>query len=539
MKKTGIGNDILKNILLPLSSHGHETLKNLSSIDMLDTEKGEKSSVELKPSPFCFEMPNAQKEMRGWVLDVPGSLPACKLPICNQMFHGVSIAVCEIEEADILCLLQNAEKTKENLRSSITNLMKKSTKENKASWARCRPSMFSGYPSSLMQAVRDKDGSILFEKDERATLHSVPIIESDGWECELSPDGFVGFFHQWSHVHSRNRLKLYCICQSYLPNACQEFMDLVFKIGNHCSSDAVCLSEEMEWLRSCCSRNRARVIYEVCKAMNIKVATVDDYQACQFPGDPKFMAMVTTETLHHDMFPVKKKNGEYVRILNYCSETQRSYNGIACVMSPWDGVWVFQGINPFLNVAKKRICGMEDFGKSFGESVLCTSTPMISKSKIDKNIGFRFTGLKENDNIISLDVWNNNEDASGKDSDRQVCVIDQCSLSNFGGLSSDKHILNTNDLDPIVVEAYQKYMLSSQRNASGSGNVEKFKQQQASDVYYLFFDEHVFQTMVNMGWSRTSEIVKMLPVACGFYEHWLKQTQNMKDKGESIETSSS
>jgi hypothetical protein len=174
---------------------------------------------------------------------------------------------------------------------------------------------------------------------------------------------------------------------------------------------------------------------------------------------------------------------------------------------------------------------MEDFGKSFGESVLCTSTPMVSKSKIDKNIGFRFTGLKENDNIISLDVWNNNEDASGKDGDGQVCVIDQCSLSNFGGHSSDKHILNTNDLDPIVVEAYQKYMLSSQRNASGSGNVEKFKQQQASDVYYLFFDEHVFQTMVNMGWSRTSEIVKMLPVACGFYEHWLKQTQNIKDKG--------
>jgi len=529
MKKTGIGHDIIKNILLPLSLHGHETLKSLSSLDVVESndsnmDQMDQSNVELKPSPFCFEMPDVQKEIRGWVLDVPGTLSASKLPICNQMFHGVSIAVCEIEDDSILCMVQNVDQTKQRLRNSISNLMKKSTKENKASWARCRPSVFSGYPPSLMQAVRDKDGSILFEKDERATMHSVPIIESDGWECELSPDGFVGFFHVWSHVHNKNKLKLYCVCQSYLPTACQEFMDLVFKIGNHCTSDAVCLSEEMEWLRSCCSRNRARVIYEVCKDMDIKVATVDDYQACQFPGNPKLMAMVTTETLHHDMFTIKKKNSNFIRILNYCSETQRSYNGIACVMSPWDGVWVFQGINPFLNVAKRKICGMEDFGKSFGESVLCTRTPMISKDKIDKNIGFRFTGQTENENLISLNVWNDETACVANNAEKQVSLVDCPSGYGGSGLAGDKTALDTRDLDPIVIDAYQRYVQSGlQKNKKADqGNVGQSSSCRGSDVYYLFFDEHVFQAMVNRGWSRTSEIVKMIPVACGFYEHWLK-----------------
>jgi len=527
VKKTGIGNDILKNIILPLSSHGHETLKSLSSLDMttmegcVDSDHAQQSSsVKLKPSPFCFEMPDAQKEIRGWVLDVPGSLPGSKLPVCNKMFHGVSIAVCEVEESEILNMLQNASHTKLSLRNAISEIMKKSTKENKASWARCRPSVYSGYPSSLMQAVRDKDGSIVFEKDDSATLHSVPIIESDAWECEISSDGFVGFFHQWSHAHHRNKLKLYCICQSYLPTACQEFMDLVFKIGNHCTSGEVCLSEEMEWLRSCCSRNRARLIYEVCNAMKIKVATVDDYKAYQLPGNPKLLAMVTTETLHHDMFPVKADKSDCIRILNYCSETQRSYNGIACVMSPWDGIWVFQGINPFLNVAKKRICGMEDFGKSFGESVLCTSTPVVSKNKIDKNIGFRFTGSKENENLISLNLWNPGC-VDGEENEPQAYLATD--LCGHYALSSDKMLaLDSKDLDPMVVEAYQRYVCNTQKKIKDNGSLSKLKKQQVSEYYYLFFDEHVFQAMVNLGWSRSSEIIKLIPVACGFYDHWWK-----------------
>ena len=32
-----------------------------------------------------------------------------------------------------------------------------------------------------------------------------------------------------------------------------------------------------------------------------------------------------------------------VRVLNYCSDARSAFNGSLCVMSPWEGIWVFRG----------------------------------------------------------------------------------------------------------------------------------------------------------------------------------------------------
>ena len=129
-------------------------------------------------------------------------------------------------------MLQNIEETKTRLKSAIEKVVSKSNETNNASWRRCKPTTYSGYPFSLYVAKKEKDGSIVFEKDDNYSSNHVPIIDSDSWEVELSPDGFIGFYHQWSTTHLGNKLSLYCICQSYLPLACQEFADLVYKVGD-------------------------------------------------------------------------------------------------------------------------------------------------------------------------------------------------------------------------------------------------------------------------------------------------------------------
>jgi hypothetical protein len=200
------------------------------------------------------------------------------------------------------------------------------------------------------------------------------------------------------HHHERDsRLCLYVVCQSYLPRACFEFADMVHRIDDACTAGCVALSEEAQWLRNACSRNRARLIAEVCSEMGIRVPMVEDYSACPPPflsspsgegavggseeeegegGGPQqptrgrktMMALVCVETLHHDLRLVVNSSGsgsdyhsnhnhnhnnnnnqpqqlsqKKVRLLNYCAETVQAFNGVSCVMAPWEAVWVFRG----------------------------------------------------------------------------------------------------------------------------------------------------------------------------------------------------
>lgn len=378
-------------------------------------KKGERRS-EIRVSPFCHETPDNHKEVRGWVLDVPSNAPASDLPIPSNLFDGVSLVLCDTSEQEILALMQDAEKTRARLAEAVNEVMmlaslssddntydaavaattsnhhtskKNKSKKSKplkflqrASWTRCRPSINNGgIPSSLLAAFRDKEGHIVFKPDGGSCCSNNiysggggggavgPIIDSAAWAPELSPDGFVGFFFRWHEGVKENKLCLYAACQSYLPLACLEFADMVHKLEDACTADCVCLSEEAQWLRSACARNRARIIAEVCARMKINVPTVDDYSSTNPAQTP--IALISTETLHHDLFYLASATPSFsgekssetgtatnskVRLMNFCSETRSAHNGSICVMAPWDGLWVFKGLTTssegilFLNI---------------------------------------------------------------------------------------------------------------------------------------------------------------------------------------------
>lgn len=478
---------------LPMSKHGYDTLHNMSVCD--DKE------YCIRTSPFCHETIDEKKEVRGWILDMPMDAPASKIPIVENMFHGISVAQCEMNEKEILSLIQNVDATKKALGEAIENIMQNSQKE-RPTWNRCKPcGLAGGYPASLMQAFKSKDGQILFEKDSMS-VYEAPIIDSEDWRPEISPDGFVGFYHMWTQTRDGNKLILYCVCQSYLSKACHEFCEMLYKVGDICSASCVCLSEEVQWLRNLCSRNRARIIADVCRYMKIRVPTVDDYHAAT---KNKFnVAILTNETLHHDMYiSCDVANEKKVRILNYCAETRKSFNGISCVMAPTEGVWIFQGIQ---SRSSLNIAGVSDFGKPFGDLVLCTAAPKILQKNIGRNSAYTFV-LGED--ALSHQLW-----TQGKPVKNSI-------FSVVPNTESKSMFLNTEGLDMLVIEAYKKSMEKKIETLEGMGVQDE--EDPMKREYYLSFDENVLNEMSKLGWPRTQGIVKLIPLACGTYSHWMRK----------------
>ena len=124
--------------LLPLSARAIGTLHSLAH-------------GELRVSPFCHEYAN---QVRGWTLDVPADASAALMPLPYNLFHGVSITLCEASEAEILHLMQDADGTRRRLGAAVHETMQVATTANqRATWARCRPSIVDGVPRSLHSAV--------------------------------------------------------------------------------------------------------------------------------------------------------------------------------------------------------------------------------------------------------------------------------------------------------------------------------------------------------------------------------------------------
>jgi len=131
------------------------------------------------------------------------------------------------------------------------------------------------------------------------------------------------------------------------------------------------------------------MIARVCKAMRIRVPVVRDYCAVnggrsllqQQDSEEELVAVITNETLHHDVCPIvvdfatkktlskkiahqgchfEPRELAMVRLLNYCCETRTAFNGVACVMAPWEGLWIFEGINPIQDLALQPLSGVSD-----------------------------------------------------------------------------------------------------------------------------------------------------------------------------------
>ena len=262
-------------------------------------------------------------EVRGWVLDVGADAPVEALPVPSNLFHGVTVVRCEATEAEALALMQSGDATRQTL-SEVAHAMACVPIAEQASWERCRPCRV---PSSLFTARRDREGRVTFEDGGHAA-----IMDGAAWTPELSPDGFVGLYFLWSN----GRLELYAACQSYLPLACAEFARMAFRLHGRCHARFVAQSEEAQWLRMACARNRARVLAKVCAAVGVRAPLIDDY--CGMDRAP--MAMALGETLHHDLLPLRDGR---VRVLNYCCVADERGESTLCCMAPWEGLWLVRG----------------------------------------------------------------------------------------------------------------------------------------------------------------------------------------------------
>lgn len=71
-----------ESVLLPLGQHPLNTLNDIG--------RAHSGSI-VRVSPFCHEHPDSQREVRGWVLDIPSDAPAHALPISFNLFDGVTV----------------------------------------------------------------------------------------------------------------------------------------------------------------------------------------------------------------------------------------------------------------------------------------------------------------------------------------------------------------------------------------------------------------------------------------------------------------
>ncbi len=510
------------NILLPLSHHAQNTLCSLSSLHSGNT---------MKLSPFCHEHPEGAHEVRGWSLDTLGSAPACSLPINCSMFDGVSIVKCDCSEVEILQLLSDAEDTRRRLGNAISQIMDHTITDEmnqlRASWRRCRPST-NGTPQSLCSAhVLLSTNNTNGEKQVNFfnTEDCVPLIDSDIWIPELSPEGFIGIYHHWNHAKTTNDTKgpsLYIICQSYLPTACLEFADMVRDLGDVCTTSDVYHSEEAQWLRHACARNRGRLIAEVCREMKIKFPAMVDYNACK-TGERTMIAISTIETLHHDLqsIPIKSMMGvgeekELIRLFNFCTSSPNS----ACVMSPWDGVWVFHGQNHqshhFLPSITPKIAEQDraslKHGKNASIYMFSTNVPetcdvldiyLKKEIKSKKKRKALSSGMVKNNNTYALEILGSIEDAQ----------------FNSQSMIQDDDIKITQSEDADVMLAYNRSvskMSSLMIDDKGVRNTNVLSKKKT----FLYFDEHVLNAMEKHGWTRSNGYTTFIPLACGLCEHW-------------------
>ena len=492
-------------LLLPLSGVGAATLHALAR---------RAEGAEMRPSPFCHEE-RGTTEVRGWVLDLPCDAPASALPLPPNLFHGVSVVQCDVSEGEALALMQHGAATRRRLAAAVKRFCAAppaaAQAPQTATWKRCRPA---GVPASLHHARRERDGQVVFGVDEDARQ----ILDGAPWAAELSPDGFVGLYFQWLD----GRLQLFAACQSYLRAACAEFAGMVHRAGEGCTAGFVCLSEEAQWLRAACARNRARILAAVCGELGIRVPYVDDYgayvvgasgasgsssetAACGGGGGgaPR-VAIVTTETLHHDLLP---RSGGGVRLFNYCCSAGGALcaQGSVCVMAPWQGLWHFRG----------------GLGAARGSAVLPTATPRLSERV--RGLSFAARPTTTRSVVVRVGTHSRHHDEDDEDDDEDAAErrrvdaqLQQLVLvagGAAGALGSGGGGGAATD-EALALAAYRRALaLTPPSTLTATVDLAR-----GAREHYLVFDETVLQHMVGLGWSRAQGVSQLVPlgvVACG------------------------
>ena len=421
-----------------------------------------------------------------------GNAPASALPVGGSLFDGISIVQCCMTEKDILALLADTSKIREQMGVAVKEIMHTVLQNpaQRATWSRCHPSN-GGHSVSLYEAAQSRDGCIAFAPSPE----SIAIMDSEKWLPELSANGFVGLFHHWHTGENGNFLCLYMACQSYLPAACLEFADLVGDMGDACTAATVVMSEETHWLRRASSRNRARIIAQVCSRMKIPIHTMIDHNACD-PKDTN-VALCTTETHHNDMYIHTADNS--VRFLNYVAGTSVACNGIVCAQAPAYGLVVFHGL-----------CGgrfQADFGSSYGSQFMPTAMPRLQQ-QVQNQCALSFTTSNPG-HCTALQTWGVPADTSAIMHEHVHAAVLQNKTLCTPGDTYTKPL--SDDLDPDIIEAFQHVLkFGLHKHEDHAPESDTLLQT------HMIMNEMVLQAMMKLGWQRPHGYTILSPVSVSY-----------------------
>jgi hypothetical protein len=329
------------------------------------------------------------------------------LPINHEMFHGTSAVKCSKHgvgrvNEDAVRLLADLPWCEEKMRTLMKEISQEASDalNSETRGVAC----FECFPT---ESDCDEEMNA-FGIDKASRMR-----DAKAWVCEEPVS--IGIYHAYARRFKDVREHcLFIVCSGGCRTACDQFLNIAVDLAslNAATTQELCDSQEVWWLRTLCSRMRGRLINRVAQAFGLPVLTVRD----PYSFDPdQVMFLSHIETLSHDIQSMRR--GKEVSVYNECVNTTSTRNGVLCNMNMSEGYWLFKG--PPSNCDSTL-----DYGSVFGNERDCgifpTSASRLTNEQMTHNMnhgchvvvdtcsaeGFVFTeemGKRERSNCIKFD----------------------------------------------------------------------------------------------------------------------------------------
>lgn len=281
------------------------------------------------------------------------------------------------------------------------------------------------------------------------------------WNPEL-PE-FVGLYHAWVRGFNKDTRvhKLFIVTSGGCTSMCDSFFNLFSDVKHEMTAREILDSEEVWYMRQANHRNNARILYEVAKEFGLKIPTNMDV----YSYEPREMAAVTTETLHHDIIQdhaTMHRSGasrRKISLLNRCMDTRMCTNGILSDLHPPEGVWLFKG-------PAQTNSGSTLYGGSFGDGGSMNTTFPIGTSTVHPHYS-----------------WNSKTVPGSPVAQKHACFVNSRVSSAVATINEYGDYLEDND----------KYV--------------------ALEKYTYMHEEYLQALQQDTRWNRDNGIIELIPIA--------------------------
>jgi hypothetical protein len=317
--------------LYPMTANEAETASLLVNSVSYDGSPSDSSSRLIRMLPTHHI--DSKGELSGYRFSTSSKESCSVLPINHEMFHGTSAVKCSKRGAgrvneDAVRLLADlpwCEKTMQTLMNEISQEASDALSSEIRGVASFECFPVESDCDEQMNAFNTDKASRM--RDAKAWVSEEPVS--------------IGVYHAYARRFKDVREHcLFIICSGGCRTACDQFMNIAVDLAscNAATTQDLCDSQEVWWLRTLCSRMRGRLIDRVAKAFGLPVLTVRDPYS--FDSD-QVMFLSHIETLSHDIQSMRKGND--VSVYNECVNTSSTRNGILCNMNRSEGYWLFKG----------------------------------------------------------------------------------------------------------------------------------------------------------------------------------------------------